>query len=415
MTHPEEGGVDAPPCDITMVSKDDCPFCEKAKAFFEKHKLSYEVISLNDDQERKEFYKQTGTSSVPQIYHQKVYIGGYDDLIRKQDRILGPRIQRPQDAYIVDYPQAIEFSEKQNDVVWFDTEIDVSKDIQDIMVNFNDAERHGVITVLKLFTLYELFAGDEYWGSRVTKMFPRPDIRRMASCFQFFELNSHAPFYKKLNDAMHLSTEEFYTDYVNDDTLKSRMEFVDKAVNHPDDLVSLAVFSMVEGAILYSSFAFLKHFQAKGKNKLLNVVRGINFSVRDENLHAEGGAWLYRTLKQELNDCDRLNTLEMTQVDREYLIEKAARELYEHECRIIDMIFEEGKIEGITDVQMKHFVESRINECLKRLDMKPIFEVNYDPISRWFYDAINSYQMHDFFTGVGSSYNRRWDQTAFQW
>ena len=415
MTHPEEGGVDAPPCDITMVSKDDCPFCEKAKAFFEKHKLSYEVISLNDDQERKEFYKQTGTSSVPQIYHQKVYIGGYDDLIRKQDRILGPRIQRPQDAYIVDYPQAIEFSEKQNDVVWFDTEIDVSKDIQDIMVNFNDAERHGVITVLKLFTLYELFAGDEYWGSRVTKMFPRPDIRRMASCFQFFELNSHAPFYKKLNDAMHLSTEEFYTDYVNDDTLKSRMEFVDKTVNHPDDLVSLAVFSMVEGAILYSSFAFLKHFQAKGKNKLLNVVRGINFSVRDENLHAEGGAWLYRTLKQELNDCDRLNTLEMTQVDREYLIEKAARELYEHECRIIDMIFEEGKIEGITDVQMKHFVESRINECLKRLDMKPIFEVNYDPISRWFYDAINSYQMHDFFTGVGSSYNRRWDQTAFQW
>jgi aspartate aminotransferase-like enzyme len=99
---------------------------------------------------------------------------------------------------------------------------------------------------------------------------------------------------------------------------------------------------MVEGAILYSSFAFLKHFQAKGKNKLRNVVRGINFSVRDENLHAEGGAWLYRTLKQEMDDCDRLNTIEMNQSDREYLIEKAARELYEHECRIIDMIFEEG-------------------------------------------------------------------------
>lgn len=415
MTHPEEGGVDAPPCEITMYSKDGCPFCEKAKAFFEKHNLSREIIDLTDDEKRKEFYAQTGTHSVPQIFYNGEHIGGYDEMIKRQDYILGPRIQRPQDAYIIDYPQAIEFSETQNDVVWFDTEIDVSKDIQDIMVNFNDAERHGVITVLKLFTLYELFAGDEYWGSRVSKMFPRPDIKRMASCFQFFELNSHAPFYNKLNEALHLNTEEFYTDYVNDDTLKARMEFVDHTVNHPDDLVSLAVFSMVEGAILYSSFAFLKHFQAKGKNKLLNVVRGINFSVRDENLHAEGGAWLYRTLKQELNDCDRLNTIEMTQSDREYLIEKAARELYEHECRIIDMIFEEGKIEGITDVQMKHFVESRINECLKRLDMKPIFEVNYDPISRWFYDGINAYQFHDFFAGIGNQYNRSWDQTAFEW
>lgn len=414
MTHPNKGDVEAP-YEIVMYSKDGCPFCEKAVQFLEKHSIAYHEAKLNDEQERREFYEQTGTHSVPQIFYKGEHIGGYDDLIKRQNFILGPRIQRPQEAYVFDYPQAIEFTETQRDVVWFESEIDVSKDIQDIMVNFNDAERHGVITVLKLFTLYELFAGDEYWGGRVAKMFPRPDIKRMAACFQFFELESHAPFYNKLNEALHLNTEEFYTSYVEDETLKARMEFIDKVVNHPDDLVSLAVFSMVEGAILYSSFAFLKHFQAKGKNKLLNVVRGINFSVRDENLHAEGGAWLYRTLKQEMEDCDRLNTIEMTQSDREYLIEKAARELYEHECRIIDMIFEEGKIEGITDVQMKHFVESRINECLKNLDMKPIFKVTWNPIQSWFYDGINAYQFHDFFAGQGREYNRNWDQTAFEW
>ena len=414
MTHPNKGDVETP-YEIVMYSKDGCPFCEKAVQFLEKHSIAYDEVKLNDDQERKEFYEQTGTHSVPQIFYKGEHIGGYDDLIKRQNFILGPRIQRPQEAYVFDYPQAIEFTETQRDVVWFESEIDVSKDIQDIMVNFNDAERHGVVTVLKLFTLYELFAGDEYWGGRVSKMFPRPDIKRMAACFQFFELESHAPFYNKLNEALHLNTEEFYISYVEDETLKARMEFIDKVVNHPDDLVSLAVFSMVEGAILYSSFAFLKHFQAKGKNKLLNVVRGINFSVRDENLHAEGGAWLYRTLKQEMDDCDRLNTIEMNQSDREYLIEKAARELYDHECRIIDMIFEEGKIEGITDVQMKHFVESRINECLKKLDMKPIFKVTWNPIQSWFYDGINTYQFHDFFTGTGREYNRNWDQTAFEW
>ena len=408
------------PHEITMYSKDGCPFCEKALAFFDKHKLSYSVHYLNNDADRQAFYARTGTKSVPQIFWndpdgQTIHLGGYDDLIRKKNYVLGPRMKQVQEAYVVQYPEAVEFAKTQNDVVWFDTEIEVSKDVQDIMVNLSESERHGVITVLKLFTLYELFAGDEYWGGRVHNMFPRPDIRRMANCFSFFEINSHAPFYNKLNEALSLNTEEFYTDYVEDDTLRERMEFVDRAVNNPDDLVSLAVFSMVEGAVLYSSFAYLKHFQSKGKNKLLNVVRGINFSVRDENLHAEGGAWLYRTLKKEMDECDRLNTYAMCQADREEIIKAAAHKLYEHECRIIDMIFEKGRIEGITDVQMKHFVQSRINECLRRLDIAPIFEVSYDPISRWFYDGINSYQFHDFFTGSGSDYNRDWDETGFEW
>ena len=400
---------------ITMFSKDNCPFCEKAEKFFNHHKLAFKKVDLTDDTARQDFYNQTGTSSVPQIFFNGDHIGGYDNLIKKQAHILGPRMKRKQEAYIFDYPQADEFARQQNEVFWTDDEIEVSKDVQDIMVNFSESERHGVVTVLKLFTLYELFAGDEYWGERVKNMFPRPDIRKMANCFSFFEINVHAAFYDKLNEALHLKNEDFYLDYVNDPTLKERMEFVDAGVGHEDDLVSLAIFSMVEGAVLYSSFAFLKHFQAKGKNKLLNVVRGINFSVRDENLHAEGGAWLYRTLKSEMEECDQLNTLGMTQNDREDIIVKAAHTLYEHEARIIDMIFEKGKIEGITDVQMKNFVQSRINECLNRLEIKPIFKVTWNPIQSWFYDGINSYQFHDFFTGVGNSYHRNWDETGFEW
>src|SRR3546814_10844546 len=77
------------------------------------------------------------------------------------------------------------------------------------------------------------------------------------------------------------------------------MEFIDSLVNQHDDLVSLGCFSLIEGAVLYSSFAFLKHFQTRGKNKLLNVVRGINFSVRDENFHCVAGSWLFRSLRDE--------------------------------------------------------------------------------------------------------------------
>ncbi len=316
-------------------------------------------------------------------------------------------IYRPQPAYVFEYPEAVEMATTQNEHFWLADEIKVEKDVQDIMVNMTGSERHGVLTTLKLFTLYELFAGTEYWGDRVMKMFPKPCIHMMANSFSFFELNVHAPFYNKLNEALRVNTEDFYMSYVDSPVLKARMEFIDEVVNSDSDLLSIGAFSMVEGAILYSSFAFLKHFQSQGKNKLLNVVRGINFSVRDENLHSLGGAFLYNTLKGELPGDD------FTEVEDK--LTEVATQLYEHECQIIDMLFEEGPIEGITQKQMQNFVQSRINLCLKNLGITKLFDVTYNPIASWFYTGINAYQFNDFFTGIGSDYSRDWSEGSFTW
>lgn len=319
------------------------------------------------------------------------------------------QILQKTNSLVVKYPEAVEFTNKQLKIFWLPDEIKVEKDIQDILVNMSETEKHGVITTLKLFSLYELKAGAEYWGSRFMKSFNRPEFLRMGSTFAMFELAVHKPFYNKINEALHLDTDDFYTSYVQDETLKSRMNFIDEIVSSKDELLSLGGFSMVEGAILYSSFAFLKHFQSQGKNKLLNIVRGINFSVRDENLHSLGGAWVFRKLIEESNYSEEY----LIEV-KEKLIDMANR-LYEHECRIIDMIFEKGSIDGITPTQMKHFVESRINECMKHLGYEKLFEVKYNPIAEWFYKAINDYTFNDFFSGVGNQYHRNWDSTAFTW
>lgn len=314
------------------------------------------------------------------------------------------RITTPKKAYTFDYQEAIDFARQQQHIFWTADEIDVEKDVQDIYVNMTEAEKHGVITTLKLFTLYELVAGNEYWGSRVVKEFPRPDIQRMASCFSFFELNVHAPFYAKLNEALGLDTDTFYTDYINDPILKSRMEFIDNIVNNSYLTASVGTFSLVEGVILYSSFAFLKHFQTMGKNKLNNVVAGINFSLNDEALHSEAGAWLYRTLCEESN-----------LPYHDDVIVKASGIIYEHECAIIDKIFEKGNIKGITDHQLKCFVQSRINLCLRNLGMDNIYEVKYNPIQDWFYKNANSVKLHDFFSRTGNAYNRNWTESKFIW
>jgi ribonucleoside-diphosphate reductase beta chain len=321
------------------------------------------------------------------------------------------RMQTPKEAYTFDYPAAIEFAETQEEVFWTANEIDVDKDIQDMLVNMTPAEYHGVVTTLKLFTLYELVAGNEYWGGRFKRMFPRHDIRQMAATFAYTELGIHAPFYNKINKALNLDTDEFYTDYVNDPTLKSRMEFVEGTINHECDLTSIGAFSMIEGGVLYGAFGFLKHFQANGKNKLLNVVSGINFSVRDENLHCEGGAWAFKQLLHEKLEAGESVDIEAL---RERLI-KAAHALAEHEFRIIDMIFEKGDIENITAEDMKAFVLSRVNVCLNNLDIKSQWVVVKNPVADWFYDDINMPKFGDFFVAVSSEYNRNWREKGFTW
>jgi ribonucleotide reductase beta subunit family protein with ferritin-like domain len=309
---------------------------------------------------------------------------------------------------VAKYREPITFTDQQLKIFWLPEEIKVEKDIQDMLVNMTEAEKHGVITTLKLFTLYELKAGDEYWGGRFKRMFPQVEFIRMASAFSMFELCVHMPFYAKINELLHIHTDEFYDSYIEDETLKNRMEHIDAIIDSPDDLISLGGFSLVEGVILYSSFAFLKHFQSQGKNKLTNIVRGINFSVRDENIHSISGAWCFKLLKDKIKDKDRLAYIESK-------ILETARKLYEHECRIVDMIFEEGKIDGITAIQLKHFIESRINNCLHALGYKRMFDVKWNPISDWFYDSINKYTYNDFFAGQGREYSRDWSEGAFTW
>ena len=174
-----------------------------------------------------------------------------------------PRIQTPTESYKTYYPQFIEFADTQLEkCFWTSNEIAIEKDKQDMLINMTEAEHHAVVTALKLFVKYELFVGNEYWGSRIAKKFPRPEIQRMAAVFAMTELAVHAPFYNKLNEVLGLNTDEFYTSYVDDPVLKDRVDFLDSVVNSEDDLLSIGAFSIVEGAILFSSFAMFKNFQS---------------------------------------------------------------------------------------------------------------------------------------------------------
>lgn len=320
-----------------------------------------------------------------------------------------PHIKQP-GGMEAEYPEILNFIDKQNSVFWTHKEIKLEKDIHDILVNMTEAERHAVIYNQKLFTQYEVFAGNEYWGSRFARIFPRIEFQEMAACFSFFELCVHKRFYQALNEKLHLHTNEFYQEYIEDPVLKERMDFIDKYVNQEtDDLLSIAVFSLVEGAILYSAFAFFKHFQAPGKNKLKAFVSGIDFSAKDENLHHEAGAYCFRTLLHQMKISPEQQTELFTK------IYTAADKLREHEHHICDKTFEKGRIEGITAHQMKNFVDSRIDLCLENLGLSAIYKPSSNPIAEWFYLSLSNAKIHDFFVKQGNDYHRGWSEEEFDW
>ena len=246
------------------------------------------------------------------------------------------------------------------------------------------------------------------------KKFPRPaDIQPMASMFAAIELAVHGMFYKTLNEEIGVATDEFYNSYKEDEELLARINFLEDALQGDDDLKALGSFTFGEGAILYTSFAFLKHFQSQGKNKLLNVVSGINFSARDEHLHSEAAAWLFRTLKKEGKDSGLYSEAYLKEVE-EYIY-AAAKEVFEHEKVIAAKIFAKGKMDGITEHQLHNFAMSRIDLCLKNLGYNPLFKVEYNPIGDWFYKGITGYQAQDFFNSQGNQYGRDWNALSFTW
>lgn len=318
-----------------------------------------------------------------------------------------PRILTPKETYTIDYPQAVKAAEEQQAIIWFATELGVEKDEHDIRTKLTEGEKHGLETVLKLFTLYELsLGGDEFWGGKVSRMFPRPEIQRMAATFSFVELGIHSVFYDLINKSLGIATDEFYSAWKNDPILVQRMGFIEKFADEEDPLISTAAFTFMEGAVLFSSFSYLKSFNSGGYNMCSHIVSGIDASCKDENQHAMASAWLFN---QTMFEMEQLGLLSVEQKKEVYdKIKLIAQEVFEHESRIVEMIFEKDGIRTITKNDMLIFVKNRIDTVLGYLGAPPLFEEKQGKVSGWFYDTLNSYKYSDFFSNQQIQYTRNW-------
>lgn len=308
------------------------------------------------------------------------------------------------------YPQFSKAAKEASRTFWHGAEYPVKDDLNDFLVNMTEAELHGVKTVLKLFTLYEIKIGNDYWANYIIPNFPRPEITRMAAAFCHVENNSHAIFYDQINKVLGLSSDEFYNDYVNDEILLARAKSIGTFISNKNPLISVAAFSMLEGAVLYANFGYLKSFSTGGKNLIKNVGSGISATVTDELLHSLSGAGLYNVLLKEAN----LTLEQKAYVESEIL--QVATIIYDHEVRIIDMIFSKGEHDHITAKELKTFDALRLNSCLGNVGIEPLFtNLKKNRISEWFINNANNHQSIDFFNTAGKEYTVDWKKEQFKW
>lgn len=69
---------------LTVYTKDQCPFCDQAKALLESKGVAFHTVNIQTDPDSREFLLDQGLRSVPQIFNGTTLIqGGYQGLAGK--------------------------------------------------------------------------------------------------------------------------------------------------------------------------------------------------------------------------------------------------------------------------------------------------------------------------------------------
>jgi ribonucleoside-diphosphate reductase beta chain len=294
-----------------------------------------------------------------------------------------------------EYQEAFDFYLDQQRSHWLADEVPLASDLNDWKQKLTESEKNLIGNILKSFAQTEVHVND-YWSSKVSQWFPKPEIVAMTSTFGSFEA-IHAQAYARLNEALDL---EDFKAFLEDEAALSKIERLTETPmgTLSEKAQSLAIFSaFTEGVNLFSSFAILMSFQ------LRNLMKGtgqiIEWSVRDESLHSKAGCWLFRTLLDEMPELDT--------EDLRNKVTEACHLSVQLEFDFIEKAFEMGEVEGLNRAQLQNFIKSRSNEKMVELGYNAVYN-DIDPNllkqMEWFGHLTSGKTHQDFFAGRVTDY-----------
>ena len=71
---------------LTIYSKNNCPYCVRAKTLLESRGVMYTEVNIENDAESRQMLLDKGLRSVPQIFYGYELIpGGFDGLVKQSN------------------------------------------------------------------------------------------------------------------------------------------------------------------------------------------------------------------------------------------------------------------------------------------------------------------------------------------
>lgn len=73
---------------VEIYSKNNCPYCVKAKMLLDKKSVAYKEIDISGNEELREIMitRAGGRKTVPQIFINDYHVGGCDDLFELYEK-----------------------------------------------------------------------------------------------------------------------------------------------------------------------------------------------------------------------------------------------------------------------------------------------------------------------------------------
>jgi glutaredoxin 3 len=205
------------------------------------------------------------------------------------------------------------------------------------------------------------------------------EVRGMLTSFMAREF-IHQEGYAHLNESLGFP-DSYYSDFLKHQETLEKDSYMATTTFESFGL-KLAKGILLEGVSLFGAFVLLKNYERVGK--YLGTCTINEWSLRDESLHVEGNAWLFRTWCQE-------NPKEVNDSFKKHIY-TMAREIVELEKKFIDFAYGDYQPPKLDKEDVKKYIEFITDRRLLQLGLKPNFGCSTNPLP-WM-DELNNGSSH---------------------
>lgn len=300
------------------------------------------------------------------------------------------------------YPWTEQFIEAMHNGFWTDKEFSFKSDVQQFKVDLTDQEREIIVRTLSAVGQIEV-AVKTFWA-KLGENLPHPSLQDLGYVMANIEV-IHNSAYERLLSVLEL--EDVFEENLKLEWIQGRVKYLRKYTHkfYKDSkkqyLYALILFTLfVENVSLFSQFYVINWF-ARFKNVLKDTDQQVKYTRNEENIHALVGIKIINTIREEHP--------ELFDAELEERIAHEAEEAYKSEAKIVDWMINGIDEPGLTAPILKEFIKNRINESLKQISFKPVFEIDKELLesTMWFEEELLGNNMTDFFHSRPTEYSKK--------